>query len=123
MPTLSLLEQTEVDAHTQFSQPITDSLDLDGYKEMSVYIKANINWASLGTTSSPYRVEIVHSVRNRRTDETLLFAANFTQSSDDFNFTYITEFGRFLRVKAFFSNVTPGSAEDGALEVLVVPKH
>ena len=69
---------------------------------------ANINAQNLsfggggGTTSSPFRVIVYESARNRDADYQVMVNTEFRSTSANSELSYQTEFARFLRVSAEF---------------------
>lgn len=115
MPTLSLLDQTKMQGQ-HYSQLIRDALDLDGYKEVELFLDAQN--VSFGTSSTKLTVRVMEAVRNGSNDYHTLETHDFTSSSN--KLAYHAQFARFLRVEAEFDQDESGNSGD--ITVLVVPK-
>ena len=123
MPTLKLLPQTSMKGSTAFDQPPQDVTDLDGWRELSLFVNASrLSFDSgAGTTSTPFQVTLLHAPRNQDDDfRQLDNTFEFYSSGDNAAVAYVTQFSRFVKVQAEFLGTVETST--CSLEVLAVPK-
>jgi hypothetical protein len=114
-PTLELLKQTIV-YQDGLRQDPTQALDLDGYKELALYL----NVQNLEPANGSLTVRVAHSARNRSGDFTELTSWPGLTTAQT-SWTYETEFYRYLTLKAeWSSSATPAAEAD--VELLIVPK-
>ncbi len=114
MPTRELLPMTYIDRDGLRQDP-TKGLDLDGFGEVALYLNAQSVTNGGGTLT----VRVAHAYRNRASDYTEL--DSFTVTSDTTDWSYQTEFSRYLTLKAEWSG-SAGSTAEADVELLVVPK-
>jgi|GEM_PF-2263670 len=117
MPTIELLPSTSVDKNGMNQKP-QDASDLDGYKEISIYV--NVEKVT-NTGSETLVIDLKHATRNRDADYTSLVTWSTTTSTTFSSFTYKAQFARFLRVKVGWGSATGDETAD--VEVLGVPKR
>ncbi len=111
MPTMDLLPSTTI-GDSGYNQDPTKTLDLDGYSEVALFIKAE------NLSGSTLQIEVFHSARNAASDRVSLATVNLTASG--VTVSYQTAFGRYLATKSSFASGTGNSVD---LEILAVPKR
>ena len=104
-----------------FKQEPRDAIDLDGYREVSIYVtNGGLSFSGGGTTSTPFRVSIYEAARNRVDDYAPLATYDFVSSGSPSKLDYQSQFARFLRGEAEWIGAAAG---DSNLEILLVPKR
>ena len=102
-----------------FRLPLTEAADLDGYREVAVtYVISNLN----ADTAGDLTLEIFDAPRNNAShysEERVTESGSI--SADGVKDSYITQFSRYLTLKATWQNA-PTVNTTADIEVLLVPK-
>jgi hypothetical protein len=99
-----------------YSQTPTEAEDLDGFQQLAMYI----NVANFTAGGGSLAVRVAHSLRNRAADYTELDSWTGITSANS-TYWYFTEFYRYVKVKAEWTN--GGTTSEADVEVLAVPKR